>query len=151
MIRLQELELVFGQTDNGRTNGRTNGWTDKRDVGNSILDSVLSYPRLSWSCDQLQLFRNGQNFGNCISSSLSPRIGHFFKNHPCSRVSQISVLNRLLIKSFLEICYSESEILEETFSRRQFKNLILGFLICFVIFSVVWFSLKNCQIQGVLL
>ena len=33
MIRLQELELVFGQTD-----GRTDGWTDRRDVGNSILD-----------------------------------------------------------------------------------------------------------------
>ena len=33
MIRLQELELVFGQTD-----GRTDGWTHRRDVGNSILD-----------------------------------------------------------------------------------------------------------------
>ena len=30
MIRLQELELVFGHT--------TDGWTDRRDVGNSILD-----------------------------------------------------------------------------------------------------------------
>ena len=33
MIRLQELELVFGHTD-----GRTDGWTDRRDVGNSILN-----------------------------------------------------------------------------------------------------------------
>ena len=37
MIRLQELELVFGQTHE-RTDERTNGWTDRRDVGNSILD-----------------------------------------------------------------------------------------------------------------
>ena len=34
MIRLQELELVLGHT-NERT---TQGWTDRRDVGNSILD-----------------------------------------------------------------------------------------------------------------
>ena len=40
MIRLQELELVFGQTD-GRTDARTNGWTDRRDVGNSILDLLV--------------------------------------------------------------------------------------------------------------
>ena len=39
MIRLQELELVFGQTDNART---TDGWTDRRDVGNSIIDGTFS-------------------------------------------------------------------------------------------------------------
>ena len=33
MIRLQELELVFGHTD-----VRTYGWTHRRDVGNSVLD-----------------------------------------------------------------------------------------------------------------
>ena len=37
MIRLQELELVFGQT-----NARTDGWTDRRDIGNSILDVTFS-------------------------------------------------------------------------------------------------------------
>ena len=36
MIRLQELELVFGQT-----NGRMDRQTDRRDVGNSILDKNL--------------------------------------------------------------------------------------------------------------
>ena len=36
MIRLQEFELVFGQTD-----ARTDGWTHRRDVGNSILDFQL--------------------------------------------------------------------------------------------------------------
>ena len=36
MIRLQELELVFGHTT--RTYVRTDGWTHRRDVGNSILD-----------------------------------------------------------------------------------------------------------------
>ena len=39
MIRLQELELVFGQTHNGQQT--TDGWTDRRDVGNSILDLPL--------------------------------------------------------------------------------------------------------------
>ena len=34
---MQELELVFGQAPD---NGRTEGWTDRRDVGNSILDTV---------------------------------------------------------------------------------------------------------------
>ena len=34
MISLQELELVFRQTDGQWTDG----WTDRRDVGNSILD-----------------------------------------------------------------------------------------------------------------
>ena len=36
MIRLQELELVFKQTDE-----RTDGWTHRRDVGNSILDMSM--------------------------------------------------------------------------------------------------------------
>ena len=35
MIRLQELELVFGHTDE-----LTDGWTHRRDVGNSILDVI---------------------------------------------------------------------------------------------------------------
>ena len=43
MIRLQELELVFGQTDTGQ---RTHGWTDRHDVGNSILDAALDAGRL---------------------------------------------------------------------------------------------------------
>ena len=30
----------------GRTNERTNGWTDRRDVGNSILDLHVISPRL---------------------------------------------------------------------------------------------------------
>ena len=33
MIRLQELELVFGHM-----HARMKGWTHRRDVGNSILD-----------------------------------------------------------------------------------------------------------------
>ena len=40
MIRLQELELVFGHTY-VRTDVRTDGWTDRRDVGNSILDFLM--------------------------------------------------------------------------------------------------------------
>ena len=40
MIRLQELELVFGQT-NKRTDGR---WTHRHDVGNSILDESNCEP-----------------------------------------------------------------------------------------------------------
>jgi len=38
VIRLQELELFFGHT-----HVRTNGWTDRRDVGNSILDLRFNY------------------------------------------------------------------------------------------------------------
>ena len=40
MIRLQELELVFGHTDNGQRT--TDGWTDRRDIANSILDLILT-------------------------------------------------------------------------------------------------------------
>ena len=43
MIRLQELELVFGHTD-AWTDGGTDGWTHRRDVANSILD----FEMLSW-------------------------------------------------------------------------------------------------------
>ena len=32
-----------GLRTHGRMDGRTNGWTDRRDVGNSILDDVLGY------------------------------------------------------------------------------------------------------------
>ena len=53
MIRLQELELVFGQTD-ARTHGRTNGWTHRRDVGNSILDRRKSrFPFRTFFCIRL--------------------------------------------------------------------------------------------------
>ena len=47
MIRLQELELVFGHTYDTyvRTDGRTDGWTHRRDVGNSILDFEIGNPQ----------------------------------------------------------------------------------------------------------
>ena len=52
MIRLQELELVFGHTY-GRTYVRTDGWKHRRDVGNSILDWIIEhYLVLSDACRQ---------------------------------------------------------------------------------------------------
>ena len=48
MIRLKELELVFGHT--------TDGWTDRRDVGNSILDVP------NFSCKHYLGLKNHTNY-----------------------------------------------------------------------------------------
>ena len=38
MIRLQEVELDFGHTEDGR---QTDGWTDRRGSRNSYLDTIF--------------------------------------------------------------------------------------------------------------
>ena len=50
MIRLQELELVFGHTDGQRTD---TGWTDRLDVGNSILDVHIMF---FYVCSEFEFF-----------------------------------------------------------------------------------------------
>ena len=51
MIRLQELELVYGHTTH---NARTpDGWTDRRDVENSILDVSTNDLLVIFSPDNL--------------------------------------------------------------------------------------------------
>ena len=101
MIRLQELELVFGHMpDAQRTH---NGWTDRRDVGNSILDIspgqfwVLQFSSSLVRPEQVPPFFSDTDLDLVLYFVPPPQVLVQVENVPQSRHSQFTETNIISI------------------------------------------------------
>ena len=96
MIRLQEMELVFGQTHRG-TQAQMDGRTHRLDVGNSILDVFLGNdPAFSY-------FHNNLETGLLCKHIIKTTVRGFSHKLPDKCVSHWKVFSRAAMDSIWQL------------------------------------------------